>query len=78
MGVVDRWASGKEGELPTLLDFSTTSSCNSVPMQPVSLMHCKRQSPTRSHPADWLHSALIFRGQYGAGVVIGGANLQCK
>ena len=33
-------------------------------------------SPTRSRPADWLHSALRFSGQHGAGVVIGEADLQ--
>jgi len=42
MGVVGRWAGGKEGELPTPLDFSTNSGWNSVPLLPVSLMHTRR------------------------------------
>jgi len=42
MGVVIRWAGGKEGELPTPLDFSTNAAWNSVPLLPVSLMHSRR------------------------------------
>jgi hypothetical protein len=34
-----------------------------------------RLSPTRSLFVDWLHSALGFSGQHGAGVVIGRADL---
>ena len=41
MGAVSRWAGGKE-VLPTLLDFSTNSGWNSVPLLPVSLMHSRR------------------------------------
>jgi hypothetical protein len=39
MGVIGMWAGGDEGELPTPLDFSTSSGWNSVPLLLDSLMH---------------------------------------
>jgi len=42
MGVVGRWAGGKEGGQSTPLDFSTNAGWNSVPLLPVSLMHSIR------------------------------------